>query len=99
MSIQAATGDKLTKLGVTDTASLQKIVPGFLFTPTYYGTLVYTIRGVGFQDTSLAGSPTVSAYVDEAPLPFSALDEIRARRCLRPATGRSAEGPARHPLW
>jgi iron complex outermembrane receptor protein len=73
MSIQAASGDKLTKLGVTDTASLQKIVPGFVFTPTYYGTLVYTIRGVGFQDTSLAGSPTVSAYLDEAPLPFSAL--------------------------
>jgi iron complex outermembrane receptor protein len=73
MSIQAATGDKLTKLGITDTASLQKIVPGFLFTPTYYGTVVFTIRGVGFQDTSLAGSPTVSVYLDEAPLPFSAL--------------------------
>lgn len=73
MSIQAASGDTLTKLGVTDTASLQKIVPGFVFTPTYYGTLVYTIRGVGFQDSSLGGSPTVSAYVDEAPLPFSAL--------------------------
>jgi iron complex outermembrane recepter protein len=73
MSIQAATGDKLTKLGVTDTASLQKIVPGFLFTPTYYGTQVFTIRGVGFQDTSLAGSPTVTVYQDEVPLPFSAL--------------------------
>jgi iron complex outermembrane receptor protein len=73
MSIQAASGDKLVSLGVTDTASLQKIVPGFLFTPTYYGTQVFTIRGVGFQDSSLGGSPTVSAYVDEAPLPFSAL--------------------------
>jgi outer membrane receptor protein involved in Fe transport len=73
MSIQAASGDKLTKLGVTDTNSLQKIVPGFVFTPTYYGTVVYTIRGVGFQDTSLAGSPTVSVYLDEAPLPFSVL--------------------------
>jgi outer membrane receptor protein involved in Fe transport len=73
MSIQAASGDKLTKLGITDTSQLQKIVPGFLFTPTYYGTVVYTIRGVGFQDTSLAGSPTVSVYLDEAPLPFSTL--------------------------
>src|SRR5581483_1709575 len=52
---------------------LQKIVPGFQATPTYYGTYVFTIRGVGFQDTSLAGSPTVSVYTDEAPLPFSAL--------------------------
>jgi outer membrane receptor protein involved in Fe transport len=73
MSIQAASGDKLQKLGITDTESLQKIVPGFLFTPTYYGTNVFSIRGVGFQDTSLAGSPTVSVYLDEAPLPFSAL--------------------------
>ncbi len=73
MSIQAASGDKLLQLGVHDTSDLQKIVPGFQSTPTYYGTNVYTIRGVGFQDTSLAGSPTVSVYVDEAPLPFSAL--------------------------
>ena len=72
MSIQAATAN-LEKLGITNTEDLQKIVPGFLFTPTYYGTNVYTIRGVGFQDTSLAGNPTVSVYIDEAPLPFSAL--------------------------
>ncbi len=73
MSIQAASGDRLQKLGVTNTEDLQKIVPGFQATPTYYGTNVFTIRGVGFQDTSLAGNPTVSVYVDEAPLPFSAL--------------------------
>lgn len=73
MSIQAATGANLQKLGITDTEDLQKIVPGFLSTPNYYGTNVFTIRGVGFQDTSLAGSPTVSVYLDEAPLPFSAL--------------------------
>jgi iron complex outermembrane receptor protein len=73
MSIQAASGDKLTKLGITDTASLAKIVPGFEVTPNYYGTVVYTIRGVGFQDTSLAGSPTVTVYLDEIPLPFSIL--------------------------
>ena len=73
MSIQAATGDKLVQMGITDTGDLQKIVPGFQSTPTYYGTYVFTIRGVGFQDTSLAGSPTVSVYLDEAPLPFSAL--------------------------
>ena len=73
MSIQAATGDKLTQMGIHDTESLSKIVPGFQFTPTYYGTNVFTIRGVGFQDTSLAGSPTVTVYLDEMPIPFSAL--------------------------
>ena len=73
MSIQATTGATLQKLGITNTEDLQKIVPGFLSTPNYYGTNVFTIRGVGFQDTSLAGSPTVSVYLDEMPLPFSAL--------------------------
>jgi outer membrane receptor protein involved in Fe transport len=73
MSIQAATGDKLTQMGIHDTEGLAKIVPGFQFTPTYYGTNVFTIRGVGFQDTSLAGSPTVSVYLDEMPIPFSSL--------------------------
>ena len=73
MSIQAASGDKLLKLGITSTEDLTKIIPGFEVTPNYYGTVVYTIRGVGFQDTSLAGSPTVTVYQDQMPLPFSIL--------------------------
>jgi outer membrane receptor protein involved in Fe transport len=73
MSIQAASGERLTKLGITNTNDLKKVVPGFEVTPNYYGTVVYTIRGVGFQDTSLAGSPTVTVYLDEVPLPFSIL--------------------------
>lgn len=73
MSIQAASGETLQKRGVQDTSDLQKLVPGFQSTPTSVGTYVFTIRGVGFQDTSLAGNPTVSIYVDEAPLPFSVI--------------------------
>jgi len=73
MSIQAATGDQLAELGVTDPSQLDKVVTGFNYNTTYYGTAIYTIRGVGFQDTSLAGSPTVSIYVDQMPLPFSAM--------------------------
>ena len=72
MSITAATGDQLKMLGITDTSQLAKLVPGFTFTQTGYGTAVYTIRGVGFQESSLAASPAVSVYVDEIPLPFPA---------------------------
>jgi iron complex outermembrane recepter protein len=75
MSITAASGDQLTRLGVTNTQDLTKIVPGFNYTPTYYGTPVYSIRGVGFVDTSLAASPTVSVYTDEVPLPYSILTQ------------------------
>ena len=73
MSIQAASGDQLAELGITDTTQLDRVVTGFNANVTYYGTAIYTIRGVGFQDTSLAGSPTVSIYLDEMPLPFSAM--------------------------
>lgn len=76
MSIQAATGEQLMQLGITDTSQLDRIVPGFSATQTYYGTPVYTIRGVGFFDTSLAGSPTVSVYVDEVPIPYSIMSTI-----------------------
>ncbi|CAN5145506.1 TonB-dependent receptor [soil metagenome] len=71
MSITAATGDELLAKGVVDVSQLSKIVPGFNYNLTAYGTPVYTIRGVGFQDNSLGASPTVSVYVDEAPVAFS----------------------------
>lgn len=71
ISVQAASGEQLINLGITETSQLQKIVPGFSATKSPYGTPVFTIRGVGFQDTALGASPTVSTYVDEVPLPFS----------------------------
>lgn len=73
ISIQTASGDTLIKLGINDPNDLQKIAPGFRANHTIFGTSVFTIRGVGFQDQSLAGSPTVSVYLDEAPLPFTSL--------------------------
>jgi iron complex outermembrane recepter protein len=75
MSIQAATGVRLNELGITETSELFKVVTGFNSNVTYYGTPVYTIRGVGFQDTSLAAGPTVSVYIDEMPLPFSVMTQ------------------------
>jgi outer membrane receptor protein involved in Fe transport len=73
MSIEAATGEQLKDLGITDTADLYKVVAGFSSNVNYAGTTIYTIRGVGFQENSLATSPTVSVYLDEAPLQFSAM--------------------------
>lgn len=73
MSIQAATGEQLSELGITDPAQLDKVVTGFNYNVTYYGTPIYTIRGVGFQDTALASGPTVSIYLDQMPLPFSVM--------------------------
>ena len=71
MSITAASGEQLTRLGVVDTSQLTKVVPGFRFNQTAYGSPIYTIRGVGYQESSLAAGPAVSVYVDEVPLPYS----------------------------
>ncbi len=73
MSIQAASGERLENLGIKDTSDLTKLVSGFNFNRSIYGTNVFTIRGVGFQDSTLAAGPTVTVYTDQVPLPFSAL--------------------------
>jgi iron complex outermembrane recepter protein len=73
MSISALTGDQLQKVGVTEISQLERIVPGFTYQLSYYGTPVYGIRGVSFFDTSGSASPAVSVYVDQVPLPYSIL--------------------------
>jgi iron complex outermembrane receptor protein len=72
MSITAATGDQLVKQGIVDSSELSKIVPAFTYTQTGYGTPVYTLRGVGYQDNTLSAAPAVSTYLDEVPIPFPA---------------------------
>ncbi len=73
MSIQATSGEKLQDLGINDTSGLDKAVTGFNANLSFYGTPIFTIRGVGFDDTSLGAGPTVSVYLDEMPIPYSAM--------------------------
>jgi iron complex outermembrane receptor protein len=73
MSVNAASGAEMTERGITEVSDLGKLVPGFQYTESAFGTPVYTLRGVGFYDTSLAAKPSVSVYVDEVALPFSIL--------------------------
>jgi iron complex outermembrane receptor protein len=73
VSISAVTGEALRRQGITDVADLEKIVPGFTYQPSAYGTPVYSIRGIGFLENSVAVAPTVSVYVDQVPLPYSAM--------------------------
>lgn len=71
MSITALSADTLQNVGVTNVQDLVKVTPGLTFAQSALGTPVYTIRGIGFYESTLAASPTVSVYVDEIPLPFS----------------------------
>jgi outer membrane receptor protein involved in Fe transport len=70
MAIAAISGDDLTVKGVAAPADLTKIVSGFRYSEGNNGTPVYSIRGVGFNETSLGALANVPVYVDEVPVPF-----------------------------
>lgn len=71
MSITALSGERLDELGIREPRDLAKVTPSFTFADSQIGTPIYTLRGVGFVDFSVGGRPTVSIYVDEAPIPFA----------------------------
>lgn len=70
LTVQALSGDQLAEQGITSTKDLVKVVPGLTYANSYYNTPVYTLRGVGFYENSLAAYPAVSVYVDEVPMVF-----------------------------
>ena len=71
LSITAVTGDVLASRGVTNPSDLVKLVPGFNFNLSADQSPIYTIRGVGYQDPSIAANPAVTVYVDEVPITYS----------------------------
>ncbi len=73
MSISAFTGDTLAERNITDPSELNRIVPGFTATRSNFDFPTYTLRGVGFYESSLSAAPTVSVYTDEAPLPYPSM--------------------------
>jgi len=73
MSIDAFSGDQLRERGVSDPRDLIKLVPGFTYTRSQFDQPTYTIRGVGYYESSLAAGPTVSVYVDQVPLPYPSM--------------------------
>jgi outer membrane receptor protein involved in Fe transport len=75
LSITAATGDELEKLGVRGAADLEKVVPGFTYRLSQNGTPVFQIRGIGFYDEQLAVAPAVTIYTDQVPLPYGRMTE------------------------
>ncbi|MFW2829428.1 TonB-dependent receptor [Sphingomonas sp. ID0503] len=75
VSLTVASGNQLRAAGVASTADLAKVVPGLTAQPSPINTPVYTLRGVGFFEFSLAATPTVAVYNDEVPLPFGAMSK------------------------
>ena len=72
LTITAVTGAQLAKQGITSADQLERVVPAFSATQTNSGEPVYTLRGVGFYDTSIGSSPAVAIYSDQVPVSYSA---------------------------
>jgi iron complex outermembrane receptor protein len=69
-SIVAISADQLASQGITQVSDLQKVTPSLSVQESYFGTPIYTLRGVGFQSPALAAPPAVSVYLDQVPLPY-----------------------------
>jgi iron complex outermembrane receptor protein len=64
---------QLAERKIVSLADIAATVPGLSYSTSENNTPVFTLRGVGFNEASLAAYPTVSVYTDEAPLPFPVL--------------------------
>ncbi len=72
-AISTFSKDALAVRQINSVQDLANSVPGLSFADSPHGTPVYTLRGVGYNDPSLAGAPAVSVYIDQAPLPLPAI--------------------------
>lgn len=73
LTITAISGDELAQRRITSLQDVAAAVPGLAFAPSANNTPILTLRGIGFNESSLGVYPAVSVYVDQAPLPFPVL--------------------------
>ncbi|WP_409515402.1 TonB-dependent receptor plug domain-containing protein, partial [Brevundimonas sp.] len=59
LAITAVSSQQLENRGIETVADLQKVAPGFSFADTGVNAPVYSLRGVGYFDYSLAAAPAV----------------------------------------
>jgi outer membrane receptor protein involved in Fe transport len=78
LTVAALSGETLENRRVENVEDLAKSVPGLAFAPSPNSTPVYTLRGVGFFESSLAAYPDVSTYIDQASLPLPAMSALTA---------------------
>lgn len=73
LTVTAISGAELAERRITTLQDVASVVPGLAFAPSVNNTPILTLRGIGFNESSLGVYPVVSVYVDQAPLPFPVL--------------------------
>jgi iron complex outermembrane recepter protein len=72
-TITAIGAEALKERKITSLEDIAGIVPGLVYTPSTTNTPIFTLRGVGFNESSLGVYPAVSVYIDQVPLSFPVL--------------------------
>lgn len=75
MTVNVVGTQQLARQNVTNVADLTKTLPGLTVATSVSGTPIYTLRGISFNVNYFGAQPTVSIYVDEAPLPFPVMTQ------------------------
>jgi iron complex outermembrane recepter protein len=73
LTITAVGAEALKERKITSLEDIAGIVPGLVYTPSTTNTPIFTLRGVGFNESSLGVYPAVSVYIDQVPLSFPVL--------------------------
>ena len=64
---------QLANRHITSVQDVAATTPGLEFSESGTDTPIYTLRGVGFNESTLGVFPDVSVYIDEVPLQFPAM--------------------------
>lgn len=73
LTVSVLSGQELAERKISSLEDVAAVVPGLAFAPSADNTPILTLRGVGYNDSSLGIYPAVSVYLDQAPLPFPVL--------------------------
>lgn len=76
LSIVSVGNEELSRKGIATAQDLVKIVPGLSVSDAGNGgTIVYTLRGIGFNSANLGATSAVAVYVDEVPLSYPIMSQ------------------------
>lgn len=73
LTVSVLGAEQLADRRIVSLADVAAALPGLSYSSSEQNTPVFTLRGIGFNEASLAAYPTVSVYIDEAPLAFPVL--------------------------
>jgi outer membrane receptor protein involved in Fe transport len=73
LTITAISREELAEKRITSLQDVASEIPSLSYAPSANNTPIFTLRGVGYNNSSLGVYPAVSVYLDQAPLNFPVL--------------------------